>query len=136
MPASSHLNLEILIPYRVFAKKTSVSRMVVETTMGSMGLLPHRMDCVAALVPGILVFEDDLDGEVFVAVDQGSLIKIGFDIKISVRNAIGGLSLADLRGQVETQFLNLDEDQLLSRASIEKMESGFIRRLAEFHDGR
>jgi len=130
------LNLEILLPYRVFAKKTSITRVVAETTMGSMGILPHRMDCVAALVPGILVFENAQDGEVFLAVDQGSLVKVGFDIKISVRNAIGGLNLSDLHHKVETEFINLDENETLARASIERMESGFIHRLAELQNGR
>lgn len=35
------------------------------------GLLPHRPDCVAALVPGILIYESDAEGEVYVAVDEG-----------------------------------------------------------------
>ena len=133
MENPSRLNLEILLPYSVFAKKSGVSRVVAETTAGSMGILPHRMDCVAALVAGILVYEDDKDGEVCVAVDQGSLIKIGLDIKILVRNAIGGLKLDDLQNRVETEFLKLDENEKLARSSIEQMEAGFIRRLAEFH---
>ena len=56
MPAAP-MTLEILLPFKVFASKTGVSRIVAETADGSFGLLPHRLDCVAALAPGILVYE-------------------------------------------------------------------------------
>ena len=65
------MNLKVLLPSQVFAEKTSVTRIVAETHEGSFGLLPHRLDCVAALTPGILVYETEADGEIFVAVDEG-----------------------------------------------------------------
>ena len=48
------MNLTILLPFRIFAKLDKVSCIIVETLEGSFGLLPHRLDCAAALVPGIL----------------------------------------------------------------------------------
>ena len=36
-----------------------MSRIVSETHEGAFGLLPHRLDCVAALTPGILVYETE-----------------------------------------------------------------------------
>ena len=69
------MNLKILLPFQIFAEKTGVSRIVAETREGSFGLLPHRLDCVAALAPGILIYETTSDGEVFVAVDEGVLVK-------------------------------------------------------------
>jgi F-type H+-transporting ATPase subunit epsilon len=47
----SLMHLKILLPYGVFADRPSVSRIVAETGHGSFGLLPHRLDCVAALGP-------------------------------------------------------------------------------------
>ena len=67
----ARMNLKILLPFRIFAEKTGVSRIVAETREGSFGLLPHRLDCVAALAPGILVYETEAEGEVYVAVDEG-----------------------------------------------------------------
>ena len=58
------MNLKVLLPFQVFAEKTGVSRIVAETREGSFGLLPHRLDCVAALAPGILTYETEADGEV------------------------------------------------------------------------
>ena len=49
MPQTELMNLKVLLPFRVFADRTGVSRIVAETREGSFGLLPHRRDCVAAL---------------------------------------------------------------------------------------
>ncbi|BCT68148.1 F0F1 ATP synthase subunit epsilon [Nitrosospira sp. NRS527] len=130
------MNLKILLPFGVFAEKTGVARIVVETSSGSYGLLPNRLDCVAALVPGILTFETKEEGEVYIAVDEGILIKTGMEVLISVRNAIAGAELATLHETVMSAFLNLDTQERDARRMMAKMESGFIRRLMEFHRER
>lgn len=127
------MNLKIFLPFQVFAEKTGVARIVAETREGLFGLLPHRLDCVAALAPGILIYETEAEGEVYVAVDEGALVKTGLDVHVSVRNAIGGTDLALLRESVEQEFLKLNEREQNVRSVMTKMESGFIRRLAEFH---
>ncbi|MDO8946479.1 MAG: F0F1 ATP synthase subunit epsilon [Desulfocapsaceae bacterium] len=127
------MNLKILLPFRIFAETSGVSRIVAETSEGSFGLLPRRLDCVAALVPGILIYENETEGEVYVAVDEGMLVKTGLDVLVSVRNAIGGTDLGLLHAAVEREFLNLTEREQSVRSVMAKMESGFIRRLAEFH---
>lgn len=127
------MNLKVLLPFEVFTDKTGVLRIVAETHEGSFGLLPRRLDCVAAIVPGILVFETEADGETCIAVDEGVLVKSGTDVLVSVRNAIGGTDLGKLREAVEQQFLNLDEQEKSVRSILAKLESGFVRRLAEFH---
>jgi F-type H+-transporting ATPase subunit epsilon len=129
----TRMNLKVLLPFRIFAEKTGVLRIVAETREGSFGLLPHRLDCVAALAPGILVFETEAEGEVCIAVDEGILIKAGTDVLVSVRNAIGGTDLGQLRTAVEQEFLNLDEQEKSVRSVLAKLESGFIRRFAAFH---
>ena len=127
------MNLKVLLPFRIFADKTGVSRIVAQGREGSFGLLPHRLDCVAALAPGILIYETEAEGEVYVAVDEGVLVKTGEDVLVSVRNAIGGTDLGLLRQAVEQEFLNLNEGEQNVRSVMAKMESDFIRRLAEFH---
>jgi len=129
------INLKILLPYRVFAEKQSVTRMVVETHNGSFGLLPHRLDCAATLSPGILVYHTPEEGEAYVAVDQGVLVKTGAKVVVSVRNAIGGRDLGKLRVAVENEFLNLDERERSVRSALAKLEIGFLRQFFEFHHG-
>jgi F-type H+-transporting ATPase subunit epsilon len=127
------MNLKILLPFKVFAEKSNVSRIVARTATGSFGLLPHRLDCVAALVPGILVFETAEEGEVYLAVDEGVLLKSGADVLISVRNAIGGTDLGKLHEAINQEFLTLDDQEKKVRSVLAKLESGFVRRFAEFH---
>jgi len=127
------MNLKVLLPFRILADKTGVSRIVAQSREGSFGLLPHRLDCVAALAPGILIYENEAEGEVYVAVDEGVLVKTGLEVLVSVRNAIGGTDLGKLHEAVEREFLNLNEGEQSVRSVMAKMESDLIRRLAEFH---
>ncbi len=127
------MNLKVLLPFKVFAEKSDVLRIVAVTDEGSFGLLPRRLDCVAALSAGVLVYETAAEGEVYIAVDEGILVKTASDVRVSVRNAIGGMSLDKLRAAVEEEFAHLDEQEQKVRSVLTKMESGFIRRLAEFH---
>ena len=126
------MTLKILLPFQIFAEKAEVSRIVAETGEGSFGLLPHRLDCVAALAPGILTYETAADGEVFVAVDEGVLVKTGPDVLVSVRRALGGKDLGQLREAVTKEFLTLDENEQGVRTVMAKLESGFLRRFATF----
>jgi len=129
----ARMNLKVLLPFKVFAEKTGVSRIVAESRDGAFGLLPHRLDCVAALAPGILVFETEAEGEVYIAVDEGILVKTGTDVLVSVRNAIRGADLGKLRESVEQEFLELDAQEKSVRSVLAKLESGFVRRFAAFH---
>jgi F-type H+-transporting ATPase subunit epsilon len=133
MPATL-MNLKVLLPFQIFAEKTGVSRIVAETHEGSFGLLPHRLDCVAALAPGILIFETKTDGEGYVAVDEGVLVKTGSDVLVSVRNAIAGTNLGQLREAVQREFLHLDEQEKNVRSVLAKMEGDLMRRMATFHN--
>lgn len=128
------MNLRILLPFQVFAAKTGVTRIVAESREGFFGLLPHRLDCVAALTPGILIYETSAEGEVYVAVDEGVLVKTGTDVLVSVRRALAGTDLGQLRESVEEEFLTLDDNERQVRTVLAKMESGFIRRMVAFHN--
>jgi len=128
----SLINMKILLPYQVFAYKTDVKRIVAETPQGSFGILPQRLDCTAALAPGILTYETEAEGEVFIAIDEGILVKAGTNVYISVRNAIGGANLGQLHEAVNREFLTIDEHEKNVRSVMAKLEIGFIRRLEEF----
>ena len=124
------MSLKILLPFRVFAENTGVSRIVAETREGSFGLLPHRLDCVAALGAGILTYETEAGGEVYLAVDEGVLVKTGMDVLVSVRRALLGTDLGRLRSSVENEFTKLDERDQSVRSVMAKLEAGFLNRLA------
>ena len=128
------MNLKVLLPFQIFAEMTGVSRIVAETHEGSFGLLPRRLDCVATLAAGILIFETKTEGEAYVAVDEGVLVKTGSDVLVSVRNAIAGTDLGQLREAVRREFLHLDERERSVRSVLAKMEGDLMRRMATFHN--
>lgn len=129
------MRLKVLLPFQVFADVDGVLRIVAETPAGSFGLLPNRLDCVAALAPGLLVYETQADGEVCLAVDEGVLVKAGPEVLVSVRRAMGGADLGQLRAVVEQEYLTLDEDEKSLRKISAKLESGFLHRFSEFQHG-
>ena len=124
--------LKILLPFKVFAEITGASRIIAETREGSFGLLPQRLDCVAALVPGILIYPPGAKGEAYVAIDEGVLVKVGANVLVSVRNAFAGTDLAQLRETVEREFVHLDQQEKDTRAVLAKMEGELMHQMAAF----
>ena len=93
------MHLRVLLPFQVFADIGDVLRIVAETPAGSFGLLPQRLDCIAALAPGLLIYETQAHGEVCLAVDEGVLVKAGSEVLVSVRRAMGGTDLGPSKGR-------------------------------------
>ena len=129
---STLMDLKILLPFRIFLDIQNVNRIIMETNNGSYGLLPNRLDCVAALVPGILTYETEAKGIRYLAVDEGVLIKANKQVMVSVRNAIDGADLGKLQEMIEKEFMNLDEKEKNVRSVMSKLESGFIQTFEKF----
>lgn len=125
------MTLEILLPSRVFARRTDVLRIVAETAGGALGILPRRLDCVAALVPGILTYATASGGEIYMAVDEGILVKTGLEVRISARNAIAGTDLAGLQEAVDREFRTLDERERKIQDMLTKLDAELTRHLVE-----
>jgi F-type H+-transporting ATPase subunit epsilon len=136
MQSASPVNLRILLPFQIFAQQNEVLRIIAETRAGSMGILPHRLDCVAALVPGILLFETKQARTMCAAVDAGVLVKNGAEVLVSVRRAIAGTNLGELHEAVQREFLLIDAREREVRSALQKMEAALIGRFAEFKHGR
>lgn len=134
MPSNS-MHLKVLLPSHVFADKTGVTRIVAETRTGSFGLLPNRLDCVAAITAGIFVYETPTDGEVYIALDEGVLVKTGTDVLVSVRRAIAGSSLEHLRQAVEEEFVQIDAHEQDMRSVMAKLETGFLHQFSSLQHG-
>ena len=129
-----HATLKVLLPFRVFSEVSRVTRMVAETDGGSFGILPNRLDCVAAIVPGIFEYETD-EGQVhYLAVNEGILVKTGTLVRLSVRNAIRGDDLQTLKETVEREFKVLESSERDLRSAMARIETGLIRTLKQFHD--
>ncbi len=126
------MHLKILLPTEVFADQDGVSSLIAETRDGSFQLLEHRLDCVAALVPGILTYVAKDNAPVYLAVDEGVLVKTGAEVLVSVRQAIGGTDLGQLHQEVKRTFLTLNAEERNVRDVLSRMDSSLVGRLGAF----
>lgn len=125
------MTLRVLLPEKVVLER-DVQKVVAEGENGSFGLLPRHVDYVEPLVPGILSFLPvDGDDEVFVAVDEGALVKCGVEVLASVRNAVVGPELGSLEETVRNRFQRVDERERAMRTALAKLESEVLRRFVE-----
>lgn len=124
------MSLKILLPFRIFLDIENVKNIVAETSGGSYGILPQRLDCVAALVPGIFTYQTDKVN--YLAIDEGVMIKAGTQVVVSVHNAIGGADLGKLHESVEKEFIELGDQEKSVRLVIAKLESGLIQSMEKF----
>jgi F-type H+-transporting ATPase subunit epsilon len=126
------MNMKILLPNEVFAEE-EVSKINAEAENGAFCLLEHHVDFVATLVPGLLSFVSD-GKEEFVAVDAGTVVKRGFEVLISVKNAVRGGELGSLKHTVEEQFLRLDDRERKVRSVLSKLEADLARSFLEMEE--
>lgn len=130
------LKLKILLPSSVFQDRENVLKINVETTRGALGILPNRLDMVASIIPGILTFEIPGPEKFQCAIDEGILVKTGFEVLISVRHAMKKQESGGLREAFLSEFRDVEEREKGIRTALAKLESGFIRGLTEiWHRG-
>jgi F-type H+-transporting ATPase subunit epsilon len=126
------MNLKILLPAEVFLVE-DVSKVVAEAENGYFCLLPHHVDFTASLVPGIFSYQA-VDGEHYLAIDVGTLVKKGPDILVSIRNAAKSDELGQLRDIVVRQFEELNEREKKARSAAAKLEIDLLRRFLEIRE--
>lgn len=124
------MRLEVITPSHVCLDR-QVVRIVAEAPDGHFGMLPHHGDFVTDLVPGILVYETEEGEERFVALNSGTLVKCGADVRVAVRGAVEGDDLDWLRNRVETEFRKVDEDEREARAALARLEASMVRRFRD-----
>ena len=125
------MNLRILLPNEVLLN-CKVTKVTAEAQNGHFCLRPRHVDFAAALVPGLLAYEDQSGHEHFLAVDEGALVKCGKQVLVSTRRAARGGDLGQLRRVVEEQFEVLDERERLARSAAARLEAGLVRRFMDF----
>lgn len=108
-----------------------VSKVIAEAGDGSFCLLPRHVDLVAALVPGLLIYTTPAGKERYLAVDEGTLVKCGPEVRVSVRRAVIGTNLDGLRTTVEQEFKRLDEHERSARSALARLEASVVRRFVE-----
>lgn len=124
------MKLKVLLPTTIFLNE-EVTKVTAEAENGYFCLLPNHIDFVTALVPGILSFESVAGQEVFLAVDEGILVKCSSQVLVSTRNAVQHSDLKLLQSTVEKQFRVLDDREKMTRSALSKLEANIVRQFVE-----
>ena len=127
------MRLKVSLPTEILIDEEAV-KVIAEAENGSFCLLPRHIDFVAALAPGILSFQPPGRQEVFLAVDEGVLVKCGADVTVSTRHAVRGPDLGVLRQTIEAEFRHLDEHEKRARSAAAKLEASLVRRFVDLEE--
>ena len=126
------MRLKVLLPTLVLVDE-AVTKVIAEAQNGSFCLLPRHVDFVTALAPGILSYWTPR-GEHFLAVDEGTLVKVGPQVLVSTRNAVAHRSLDALRATVAEEFHALDEQEQQARSALARLEAAALHRFLELKE--
>lgn len=124
------MKLKVLLPTDILVDQ-EVTKVIAEAENGSFCLLPRHIDFVAALPPGILIFESAEGHEKFIAVDEGTLVKVGREVLVSTRNAVQSSELGTLKQIVEQEFRVLGDREKRVHSASAKLEAELVRRFIE-----
>ncbi|ACB50861.1 putative ATP synthase delta/epsilon subunit [Crocosphaera subtropica ATCC 51142] len=124
------MKLKVLIPNKVFLVE-EVEQVNAEAKNGAFGLLSNHIDFVTALTPSILSYRSVEGKEVFMAIDEGILVKCGQTVMVSTGRAVKDANLDRLHQTVAEEFRQLNEQQKMTRTAIARLESGLARGILE-----
>lgn len=129
------MRLKLLVPTEILVNE-KVNKVIAEAENGSFCLLPRHIDFATALVPGILFYITPEGQERLLAVDEGSLVKCGDEVLVSVLNAFPGTDIEQLEATVANSFRNLDEEERRARTALARLEAGTLRAILELEKRR
>ena len=124
------MKLKVLIPNKVFLVE-EVEQVNAEAKNGAFGLLSNHIDFVTALTPSILSYRSVEGEEVFMAIDEGILVKCGQTVMVSTGRAVKDANLDRLHQTVAEEFRQLNEQQKMTRTALARLESGLARGIVE-----
>ncbi|HNR65073.1 MAG TPA: F0F1 ATP synthase subunit epsilon [Atribacterota bacterium] len=124
------MNLTILLPEKTYWQG-KVKKVVGEAKNGSFCLLPAHIDFVTIMVPGIFYTVTEEDQEIYIAINEGVLLKTGREVTLATRNAAKGDSLGSLKKQVEEDFKRINQQDRRANQALQKLEADFVRRFLD-----
>jgi F-type H+-transporting ATPase subunit epsilon len=110
---------------------TRVLRVSAESGGGSFTLLPKHADGALDLVPGLLSYVTEDGEEVFVAVDEGVLVKAEDDVRVACRRAVVAGELERAVAALAEHMRSQSEHERRARTALLRLEAEVMRRLGE-----
>jgi len=111
--------------------ETRVTRMSGESDRGSFTLLPRHADGAMLLRPGLLSYVGEDGAEVFVAVDEGILVKVDRDVRVACERAVAAGNLENARSALVRYLHERSEHERKSKSVLMALEADVLRRLGE-----
>lgn len=133
------MHLKTLLPTEVVVDE-EISRIRFEAKDGSRTFLPRHIDFITAIAPGIVSFNPIKNGveqeEVFMACDEGILVKEGPMVYLSVRRAVMNKSLDFLVKSISEEFKKAEEERKTSHAALARLEVNLTQGLMRLNSRR
>jgi F-type H+-transporting ATPase subunit epsilon len=129
MKATS-MKLVVRLPARILFEE-EVTKINAKAENGWFGMLPRHIDFVTALEPSVMTFEPAGKPVEYLAIDHGILVKCGHEVALSTRSAVRGTDIAQLKKEIELQFLLQREHERAARSLEAKLEAELVRSLLE-----
>jgi F-type H+-transporting ATPase subunit epsilon len=108
-----------------------VQKVSAESDRGSFTMLPRHADCALEVVPGLLSYVTEAGEEVFVAVDEGVLVKAGEDVRVACRRAVVAGELDEAVAALEGHMRAQSEHERRARTALLRLEAEVVRRLGD-----
>ncbi|MDO8736617.1 MAG: F0F1 ATP synthase subunit epsilon [Thermoleophilia bacterium] len=121
------MRLKVLVPAKVVVD-LQVDKVVAKSPDGYFCLLPHHVDFVSALAPGMLSYEDEGGREFSLAIDEGTLAKCSGEVLVATRFAIG---MRPEPGERPARMppLPQEEEETRCRGVVADLENEFMKQL-------
>lgn len=133
------MHLKTLMPTGVVVDE-EVSRIRFEAKDGSRTFLPRHVDFVTAVAQGIVSYNPIKDGEeqdeVFMACDEGILVKQSDMVYLSVRRAVMNKSLDVLVKAIGEEFKKAEEERKVSHAALARLEVNLTQGIMRLNSKR
>lgn len=117
--------LKVQTPFKMIVKER-VAKVIAEDPDGFLGILPRHIDFATKIIPSILTYEDH-QGEGYIAVDEGILVKQGDAIALATRDAFEGRDLGKLHEMMQEQLESHREEEEQAGLETTKLELGIVK---------
>lgn len=109
----------------------SASKVTAESDRGSFSILPKHADGAILLVPGLLSYVAESGEEVFVAIDEGVLVKAAADVRVACQRATVAGGLEDAESALRDQLQRQSDHENRARTALIRLEAEVMRRLGD-----
>jgi len=125
------MHLKIITP-STSVVDTKAKSLVVKGLEGSFGVKPKHIDYITAIIPSVFSYVDTEDKTNYLALNQGTFVKVGFNVTVSVMGATEGESIEELQKAVMEANKEFEDDERGARVAITKLEYFVFDQLMNF----